>query len=549
MSMQQYAYYKFLKGIVDAKAETAAVAQVKSETTQKQKPAQEAKPGQKKGKAGVDLKGANKVTFNVPKYEDFALWFEQICVIAELIDKTYPVKGMPVFRPYGYYMHSAIMNCVEAEWDAMGTQKVQFPALIPRVFLEKEKEHVKGFEGECFWVTRAGLNELPREEWLALRPTSETAMYSMFQTWVRSYRDLPLQVHQTCAVYRHETKDTRPLIRIREIYWNEAHTCHASAQDAIAHLEDAWKGYMRVITDILGCTGVRLRRPDWDRFAGAEHTDVLDTIMPCGRVLQTVGAHYLGQKFAKVFDIKFLNKQQKDELGYMTCYGVSTRILAAVLATHGDNRGLVLPATIARVQVLLVPVLPPGYKGQLCDATTAAEARAVAQELKAAGIRAFVDDSDELPGNKFYYWEVRGVPLRIEIGARDMAESKVTFVRRDREKEKRQVSKSAVVSEVQSLFAEQLKELRAKCFDHHTAHVETCHSIEEVRVRIGKGGFARVPFIGMGHDCKEAEAVIRDATGGEVRGFAPFEEKPAIGVLCIATGQQATVYGYVARAY
>lgn len=219
---------------------------------------------------------------------------------------------MPVFKGYGFYMHNAIMGIIEQEWEKQEIEKAQFPLVIPETFLEKEKDHVKGFESECFWVTKGGLNDL--EVRLALRPTSETAMYYMFNLWVRSFRDLPLKIHQTCNVFRYETKDTTPLIRVREIFWNEAHTCHETPEQALDNLEQAWSSYMYLIRDCLGVFGLRLRRPIWDKFAGAEHTDVMDSCMPSGKVLQIVGAHYLGQKFAKVFDIKFLNRTNKFEV-------------------------------------------------------------------------------------------------------------------------------------------------------------------------------------------------------------------------------------------
>jgi len=220
--------------------------------------------------------------------------------------------------------------------------------------------HPQSFEKECFWVTKGGLDELDVK--CALRPTSETAMYPMYALWIRSFRDLPLKMYQTNSVYRYETKDTRPLIRVREIPWNEGHTCHATPEDALACLEDAWRSYNKLTHDMLGFTGVRIRRSEWasitpsrpcshrvdlvycccravwDKFAGSEHTDVLDTIMPCGRVLQAVGAHYLGQKFAHVFDIKFLNERNEWQYVYMTCFGISTRILAAALSIHGDAK-------------------------------------------------------------------------------------------------------------------------------------------------------------------------------------------------------------------
>jgi len=391
-------------------------------------------------------------------------------------------------------------------------------------------------------VTHGGLDLL--EERLALRPTSETAMYYMFAKWVRSYRDLPLQVHQSCAVYRHETKDTRPLIRIREIHWNEAHTCHASAQEALDHLEDAWKGYLNALTTKLGMTGKRLRRPEWDKFAGAEHTDVMDSVMPDGKVLQTIGAHYLGQKFAKVFDITFLNKEQKSEYAYMTCYGVSTRTLAATIAAHGDKKGLVLPAIMAKWQVVLIPII-----SNKATEDVVGYSQKVFQLLKKAGIRVELDDSEKKPGDKYYHWEMKGVPIRMEVGPKDVTGNVVTIVRRDTG-EKSNASFEGLVEHLQGVFVDQLNHLRAKSIKYLQDHITECTTLDEVAVVMKeKGGFAKIPFCSMGHDGKDGDVIVHDQTGGEVRGSDPFEAAPPSGTKCVATGRPATCYGYVAKAY
>jgi len=277
--------------------------------------------------------------------ETFPDWYDAIMDAAEIVDRRYPVKGCPVMRPYGFHMHNAIMREIEDRYAAVGIHQALFPTTIPESFLNREADHIKGFGAECFWIEKAGNDKL--DERLALRPTSETAIYYMFNKWVQSFRDLPMKVHQTVTVFRYETKNTKPLIRVREIPWNEAHTCHATKEEALAQMKQYWDIGMDLFEKELCFTGKVLQRAPWDKFAGAEHTEVLDVIMPCGRVLQTAGIHYLGQKFAKVFDISFLNQNNKKEFAEMTCCGFSTRVLACALAIHGDEKGLVLPPLIA----------------------------------------------------------------------------------------------------------------------------------------------------------------------------------------------------------
>ena len=484
-----------------------------------------------------------KVTFNVKK-EDFSEWFDQIMQFAGIMDKRYPVKGMPVFCPYGFAIHNKMMAILELEWEKLGIEKAQFPLLIPREFFELEGEFAKGFEEEVFWVTMGGLK--PLDVHLAMRPTSETPMYYMFSQWVRTYRDLPLKVHQTCSVFRHETKQTRPLIRAREIHWNEAHTCHKTPELALEDLENAWKAYLYLIQDCALFTGLRLRRPVWDKFPGAEHTDVMDTIMPSGRVLQTVGAHFLGQKFAKSFDIKFLNEKNKHEFVYMACYGVSTRLSAASLSIHGDDKGLVIPPILARYQVLIVPIV-----AKKSDDRTQVKAKEIANALTAIGLRVMLDDSNQSPGEKFYHWEMKGVPLRVEIGPRDLEKGEITVVPRDDRNLKHTIS--ANLEEVGAKIQQELNDvqsrLRKAAFDFHESHVKTCMTKEEMIAALEGGCVARIPFHSMDLDGEEADKVVHEIAGGEVRGWRPDEAAPADGITCIITGKPAKHWGYAARCY
>ncbi|CAL6037328.1 Prolyl-tRNA_synthetase [Hexamita inflata] len=500
----------------------------------------ENKKDSKQAKAAIR---AGDVTFQLHKTaETFSDWYDAVMDAAEIVDRRYPVKGCPVLRPYGFFMHNAIMREVEDRYAEVGVEQALFPTVIPESFLNKEADHIKGFGAECFWIDRAGNDKL--EEPLALRPTSETAIYYMFNKWVRSFRDLPLKVHQTCTVFRYETKNTKPLIRVREIPWNEAHTCHATKVEALDMMNTYWKVCMKIFEQELCFTGKVLQRAPWDKFAGAEHTEVLDVIMPCGRVLQTAGIHYLGQKFAKVFDINFLDQNNTKQLAEMTCCGVSTRVLACALAIHGDDKGLILPPLISQFQVVLIP----------CGGKKEAEVYAPLQEmqtrLRNMKIRCTIDDSKQSMGEKLFYWEMKGAPLRIELGPRDLETQQFVLVARDLGKDGK---KTCPIADLEKVIAQELEafkdRLRAKAMASHKDHITIARTLDEIQeVITKKGGFAQIPFFTMEAGAKEAEEVIKEKCGGaEIRGFWP--EEKCEGEICAVTGKPATVWAYVARAY
>lgn len=504
---------------------------------------QEKKPAvEKKESAAASSSSSTggKVTFSVKKNEDFHEWYEQIIRFAEIMDKRFPVKGMPVFRPYGFFIHNKIMSIIGEEWEKQGIEQALFPLLIPQHFLSLEGEHVEGFKAEVYWVTEGGDTKFSEKR--ALRPTSETAIYYMFAQWIQSFRDLPLKVHQTCNVFRYETQQTRPLIRAREIHWNEAHTAHANREDALENLEKAWRSYLYLINDCCCFFGLRLRRPEWDKFPGAEHTDVMDTVMPCGKVLQTVGAHYLGQKFSKAFDIKFLDKDNKTDLAHLTCYGISTRLLAALLSLHGDDNGLVLPPILARYQVVIVPILGKQNNEIL------ARARDVKELLETAGIRVFLDDASDTPGEKYFRWEMKGVPIRIEIGTRDLGNNQVTVVPRDT-RVKQSLSNVDLIPGVRHQLEALTTRLQANARSYHESQVKNCSNAEEIAAAVTKGGFARFPYYSMDTDGKDGDAKVHEICGGEIRGSRPDEGVPPAGTLCALTGRPATAYAYAARSY
>jgi len=406
--------------------------------------------------------------------EDFSDWYHRMLDENQLIDIRYPVKGMPVYRGAGVRIIREMVRYLERLLEEDGHEPVYFPVAIPENLLAAEAEHIAGFEEEVYWVTHAGGS--PLDVKLALRPTSETCMYPMFALWIRSHTDLPVKIHQTTCVYRHDTKHTRPLIRSREIWWNEGHTAFASQKEALENIETIKKIYSSLITDLLSLPADVDQRPPWDKFPGAEYTIAFDTLLPDGKTLQIATVHNLGQHFSKVFNIEFEDASGEKKLAWQTSYGPGFgRLLASVVSVHGDEKGMRLPPAVAPIQAVVVPIV---FKSS--DKEKVAEfAGKVEAALKKQGIRYAVDDSEERPGAKFYRWEQRGVPLRLEVGPRDADKKQVVAVRRDTGgKESVELSKLDVRRILDSIQAT-LREQAQKRFDerHHSA--ETTVELEE----------------------------------------------------------------------
>ena len=400
------------------------------------------------------------------KEDNFSEWYSEILKRAEILDIRYPVKGVYVWYPYGYKIRNLVYGILRSLLDNEH-EEVQFPLFIPKDELMKEKEHIKGFEDEVFWVTKGGSTEL--EIPLALRPTSETAIYPVFKVWIRSHRDLPLRIYQIVNTFRYETKHTRPLIRLREITsFKEAHTAHVSHEDAEEQVKKAVALY-KSFFDQLAIPYVITQRPDWDKFPGAEYSIAFDTLMPDGRTLQIGTIHLLGESFARTFDIKYEDMNGSLQFVNQTCYGISERCVASVIAIHGDDHGLVLPPKVAPIQVVIVPIVFSSKEESNKGGTSVEKACVtVYEELKSAGIRAFLDDSEDRPGAKYYRWEMKGVPLRIEIGPRDLKTNSCEFVRRDNPK-RIHVPLNEVAPEVKRT----LEEIQGRI---HDAAKETLHA-------------------------------------------------------------------------
>ena len=414
------------------------------------------------------------------KAEDFSEWYNEIVEKANLTDKRYPIKGMNVWTPYGWKIMQAIDSHIREEFDATNHQEVCFPLLIPEDQFAKEKAHIKGFDTEVFWVTHAGLN--PLDVKLLLRPTSETAMYPIFSLWVRSHADLPLKTYQIVNTFRYETKQTRAFIRVREIHFFESHTCHADFEDAERQVKEDY--------DILAglsmkwCLPYRLlKRTEWDKFPGAFYTVGIDTLLPSGRSLQLGSIHQYMENFSKPYEIKYEDENGEHKYVHQTTFGMSERLVGAVVAIHGDDKGLVLPPNIATTQVVIVPVLSKGETEAVSRA-----ARDLFEELKAAGIRVHLDERDVRPGVKYYDWELKGVPLRLELGKRDMEKGKVTFVRRDTG-EKSLKDRGKTVQEAKSELALIAKDMFARARKEMDDGVVTVSSLEKLPEKIIRTGW------------------------------------------------------------
>jgi prolyl-tRNA synthetase len=485
--------------------------------------------------------GSGKEIFNIDK-SDFSRWYSEILKTADLVDLRYSVKGFIVYRPWLMRMAKALYANWESELEKRGHSPTLFPVVIPEENFEKEKDHVVGFSPQVFWVTEAG--EGPLENRLALRPTSEAAFYQMYPLWIRSHTDLPLRLYQSCAVYRYETKATKPLVRGREFLWIEAHDVFTTEEAALDQVR-ADMETTKAVYDGLGIPVMFLRRPAFDKFAGAVDTYAADALMPDLKVVQLPSTHYLGQGFARAFGISFEDEEGSKRIPHQTCYGPPiSRTLAVMAAIHGDRKGLVLPMAVAPVQVVIVPIV---YKGKGADVIDAS--RDLARRLEKAGFRVRVDDSDRKPGVKFYYWEMKGVPLRIEIGPRDLESGTVVLVRRDTGK-KEKVHNSQAVKAVGKAGKLVLESLGARARENLESHLSEADSMEELAgILTEKGGFVKVPFCSREMEGEACAERIKDETEGEVRGTIFGKEEKPEGMSCIACGKPAGSIVLVARAY
>lgn len=464
-------------------------------------------------------------------HEDFPQWYTDVVLKTELVDYG-PVKGTMVIRPYGYAIWEVIQRELDKRFKESGHENAYFPMLIPYSYLVKETEHVEGFAPEVALVTHVGDQELPEK--LVVRPTSETIICEMYRRWVQSYRDLPVLINQWANVVRWE-KTTRPFLRTSEFLWQEGHTLHASeaeAREETLRMLNIYEEFSRNVLAIPMFTG---RKSEKEKFAGAKETYSIEAMMQDGKSLQSGTSHYFGNSFAEAFDIKYLDKDGKLKAPYQTSWGVSTRLIGAVIMTHGDQRGLCLPPAIAPVQAVIIPVAM--HKDGVLD-----KCREVYIALKSVA-RVKLDDRDFTPGWKFNEYEMKGVPVRIEIGPRDIENGVATVARRDKTEEKFTIRLDDIATELPKLLADIQTNMYNKALAFRDSHVKIVSDTAELKDTVDSGNFA----LGMWCGDRECEDKIKEITGASTRNM-PFDQTPC-GDKCVCCGKKATKKIYFGKAY
>lgn len=460
--------------------------------------------------------------------EKFDEWYNEVVEKADLCDKRYPVKGMNIWRPYGWKIMRNVDGIIREEMEKTGHEEVYFPLLIPEGYFKKEEDHIKGFSQQVYWVTHAGDNEL--EERLLLRPTSETAIYSIFSLWIRSHADLPLKTFQIVNTFRYETKMTKAFIRVREIHFFEAHTCHADFEDAERQVEEDLEIATRLFRK-LAIPFMISKRPDWDKFAGAFYSMGLDVLMPSGRTLQIGSVHQYKQNFSIPFEIKYEGVDGKHYYCHQTTYGMSERILGAIIGIHGDERGIKLPSSIAPIQIVIIPILFKGWEERIME-----ECRKVGQEVEKMDLRYHIDERDKTPGNKFYDWELKGVPMRIEIGPRDIENDVITIAMRDGVKKKIGRNEIEKIKEELNEYDERLYHAAEEFL---TRNVKIVKNMDE----LGNASIIELPWCGR----EECGLKMEETTEMKSLGI-PYPEKEC-NEKCVICGEKASSWLRMAKSY
>lgn len=471
----------------------------------------------------------------VPQSEDFSAWYISVIRKADLMDYA-PVRGCIVFKPDGYELWEACQEGLNRRFKATGHRNAYFPTLVPESFFEKEKEHVEGFAPELPWVTEVGDEEL--EERLALRPTSETIIGHMYARWIKSYRDLPVLINQWANVFRWE-KRTLPFLRTTEFLWQEGHTAHATEEEAREETLRMLEVYRDFVETDLAIPVIKGQKTPRERFAGAVETYSIEAMMKDGKAVQAGTSHYLGTNFAQGFGIQFLDRDNQLKYVHTTSWGVSTRLIGCLIMVHGDDRGLALPPKVAPTQVILIPIGPAKVRDQVV-----ARAKELLQALQAAGVRARLDDRDEYsPGWKFAEYEMRGIPLRLELGPRDLEQNQVLAVRRDTG-EKLPISQDGLVERVQALLEEIQATMFQKALAFREAHSYQAETLAELAgILQEKTGFVLAGWCGD----DACELKVKEETKATARNI-PFDP-PARMKRCLVCGREAQHTVWYARAY
>ncbi len=479
-------------------------------------------------------KAPKLVGITVKKNEDFSEWYNQVVLKAELADYA-PIHGFMVIRPHGMMMWEQIQSYFDSRIKKLGVQNSYFPLLIPESFFKKEQEHAEGFSPEVAWIAQDENNK--SEERLAIRPTSETMMYDMYSKWIRSHRDLPLKINQWCNIVRWEIKATKLFLRTREFLWQEGHCVYATHEEEKADTLRYLAEYQKLAHELLAIPVITGRKTKGERFAGAEETFTIEGFMPDGKALQMGTTHDLGQNFSRAFGIKFSGEDEKDHLAWQNSWGISTRLVGAVIMAHGDDKGLVIPPRLAKNKVVIVPIIFDATREQVLKAASALE-------NSLSKFNAMVDARDNYSaGWKFNEWEMKGIPLRVELGPRDVTQNQCVLVRRDTGT-KRIVSLHEIVKVVE----EELEAMHHAMFSRQEKWVKeslvTVHTMKEFESALENRKLIRALFCGA-VDCEKA---LKDKTTASPRCIA-LDEKPHKGSVCVHCAKPAEWFTLFSKAY
>ena len=477
-----------------------------------------------------------EVGITVKKSVDFSDWYTQ-CVIKSGIADYSPGKGFIILRPYGYAIWENIKEILDDQFKNTGHKNGFLPVLIPESLLTVEKNHFEGFMPEVYWVTKSGNNDLGEK--LAVRPTSETLAYSMFSKWISSYRDLPLKLNFWNSALRAEIKSTKPLIRNSEFLWQEGHTAHSNEKEANDEVRMILDLYKMLIEEFLAIPTVSGLKTDKEKFVGANYTTCLESLMPDGKALQMATSHNLAQNFSKPFEIKFLDKDSAEHLVWQTSWGISWRVIGALIMVHGDDKGLILPPKISPTQIIIVPI----YKDESKEIVKQ-KAYELENKLRDSNIHAYTDDRDEYTsGWKFNEWEMKGVPLRVNIGVRDIREEQVELIRRDT-RERFYVKEKDLVNETLSILENIQSNLYHIANNYLMTNTRNATHLDELLSMLdSSGGFVACSWCGK----RECEDLVKEKTTADIR-IIPFNTKKNISS-CIACGKEGTTEVYFGRAY
>ncbi len=477
----------------------------------------------------------------VKKEEDFSAWYTEILTKAEIADIRYNVKGFVVYREWATITIKKMYAKYEALLEKNGHLPLTMPSLIPESNFHLEAQHVEGFTPEVFWVTEAGSSGKLTER-LALRPTSETALYKMYPFWIHSYKDLPFKRYLSCQVWRYETKMTRPFFRGREFHWIEAHNVYATMEEAMDQVKEDMEMAFEMLQEEFAIPIIFFERPQWDKFPGAVSTFAADVLMGSGKVMQQPSTHLLGQNFSKPFNIKFVDKDGEEKYGYQTCYGPAiSRIYGALIAYHGDNKGLVLPFDLAPIQIIIIPIL---FKNK--EEAVLEKAKEIFNFFKDQ-YKVKIDDSDDSPGSKFYNWELKGVPIRIEIGPKDLQKHQVVIVKRHNS-EKLVVKEQNLINKINEIAENYTNEIKHKSLIDFESQIEECYEKDAAIEAINNGKIVACGFCSIDKDGEKCAEVVEKDLSAFVRGKRVDEEKREFAT-CLICGKPASCTVYLARSY